>query len=130
MTLSRSKLREKCMVILYQYEIMKNTSLNVELEDLIKDNIEIDNEFVKDIVYGVVTHQNNIDELANKFMKDWDINRLDKTGATILRIGIYELKYTETPALVCINEALELAKIYSDDSVRKIINAVLDKVKE
>ena len=130
MTLSRSKLREKCMVILYQYEIMKNTSLNVDLEDLIKDNIEIDNEFVKDIVYGVVTHQNNIDELANKFMKDWDINRLDKTGATILRIGIYELKYTETPALVCINEALELAKIYSDDSVRKIINAVLDKVKE
>lgn len=130
MTLSRSKLREKCMVILYQYEIMKNTSLKADLEDLIKDNMEIDNEFVKDIVYGVVTHQNDIDELANKYMKDWDINRLDKTGATILRIGIYELKYTETPALVCINEALELAKIYSDDAVRKIINAVLDKIKE
>ena len=130
MSLSRSELREKCMIILYQYEIMKNTNLKVELDDLIKDNIEIDNEFVKDIVYGVVTHQNDIDELANKYMKDWDINRLDKTGATILRIGVYELTYTDTPDLVCINEALELAKVYSDDAVRKIINAVLDKIKE
>ncbi len=130
MSLSRSELREKCMIILYQNEIMKNTSLKTDLDELIKDNLEIDNEFVKDIVYGVVTHQNDIDELANKYMKDWDINRLDKTGATILRIGIYELKYTDTPALVCINEALELAKVYSDDAVRKIINAVLDKIKE
>lgn len=130
MSLSRSELREKCMIILYQNEIMKNTSLKTDLDELIKDNLEIDNEFVKDIVYGVVTHQNDIDELANKYMKDWDINRLDKTGATILRIGIYELKYTDTPDLVCINEALELAKVYSDDAVRKIINAVLDKIKE
>lgn len=130
MSLSRSELREKCMIILYQNEVMKNTSLKTDLDELIKDNLEIDNEFVKDIVYGVVTHQNEIDELANKHMKDWNINRLDKTGATILRIGIYELKYTDTPALVCINEALELAKVYSDDAVRKIINAVLDKIKE
>jgi len=43
-------------------------------------------------------------------------------------MGIFELKYTETPEIVVINEAIELAKKYSDDSVRKIINAVLDKI--
>ena len=59
------------------------------------------------------------------------IKRLDKTGASILRMALYELKYTDTPRIVIINEAVELAKGYSDDSVRKMINAVLDKyVKE
>lgn len=43
-------------------------------------------------------------------------------------MSIYELKYTDTPDLVVINEAIELAKRYSDDSVRKMINAVLDKI--
>ena len=43
-------------------------------------------------------------------------------------MGIYELVYTDTPDIVCINEAVELAKTYSDDDVRKMINAVLDKV--
>jgi len=125
MTKTRSELREKCMIILYQNDIYKNS---VEIDEIIKNNIEIENDFVKDIVYGVITHQNEIDEIANKYMKDWSIDRLDKTGSSILRIGIFELKYTETPEVVVINEAVELAKKYSDDNVRKIINAVLDKI--
>lgn len=130
MALSRSELREKCMIILYQLAIFKLSKVDITPDEVIKDNIEVENEFVKDIVYGVVTHQNDIDALANKYMKDWDISRIDKTGATILRIGIYEIKYTDTPDLVAINEAMELAKKYSDDDVRKIINAVLDKIKD
>ena len=63
-------------------------------------------------------------------MKNWSIDRIDKTGASILRLALYELQYTDTPKIVVINEAVELAKKYSDDSVRKIINAVLDKVKD
>lgn len=118
------------MIILYQSDIMKTNHIKEDIDKLINDNIEIENEFVKDIVYGVTTHQVELDELANKHMKDWDISRLDKTGATILRMGIYELKYTDTPDIVVINEALELAKKYSDDNVRKMINAVLDKIKE
>ena len=93
------------------------------------ENLEINNEFVRDLVYGVVTHEEEIDQLANKYMKGWTINRIDKTGAQILRIGIYELLYEDdTPNVVAINEAIELAKKYSDDKVRKMINAVLDKI--
>ena len=76
----------------------------------------------------MITHQIEIDTTANNYVKDWTIDRLDKTGASILRMAIYELKYTKTPPIVVINEAVELAKEYSDDSVRKIINAVLDKI--
>lgn len=116
------------MIILYQYSIMKNNKITIDIDEIIKDNLEIENEYVKDIVYGVITHQQELDDLANQYIKDWTIERLDKTGAAILRIALFELKYTDTPEIVVINEAIELAKKYSDDSVRKIINAVLDKI--
>ena len=127
MSLTRSELREKIMIILYQIEILKKYSANYNVDEIIKDNIETQNEFVNEIVYGVTTHLDALDEIANKYMKDWHINRIDKTGASILRMGLYELLYTDTPDIVVINEAVELAKKYSDDNVRKIINAVLDK---
>lgn len=129
MAKTRSELREKAMVILYQIDILKSNKCDFNVENLISENLEVDNEFVRNLVYGVETHLNELDELANSHMKDWSINRIDKTGAAILRIGLYEILYEEdTPNIVAINEAVELAKKYSDDNVRKIINAVLDKV--
>ena len=125
---SRSELREKIMIILYQIDINKSQHINFNVEEIISDNLDIDNEFVRDTVYGVITYEDEIIKIANKYLKDWDINRIDKTGAAILKMAIYELKYTDTPPIVVINEAIELAKKYSDDDVRKMINAVLDKM--
>lgn len=102
--------------------------MNFNVDDVIKENCEVENEFVKDIVYGVVTYYDELNAEANKYLKDWSINRLDATGAAILRMALYEIKYTDTPDIVVINEAIELAKKYSDDNVRKMINAALDKV--
>lgn len=127
MALTRSELREKIMIILYQYDLMKTNKVECNLDDIIKDNIEVENDFVKDMVYGVTTYKDELDELANTKMENWNITRIDKTGAAILRLALYELKYTDTPEVVVINEAIELAKKYSDDAVRKMINAVLDK---
>ena len=128
MSLTRSELRNKIMIILYQIEIYKNNSINYDLDNVIKENIEIENDFVKEIVYGVSTKLDELDEIADKYIIDWSIKRIDRTGASILRMAIYELKYTDTPQIVVINEAIELAKKYSDDSVRKIINAALDRM--
>lgn len=128
MTLTRSELRKKAMIILYQMDILNDINKDTDIDELIKENLETDNEFVKDIVYGVITYKDKIDKLANEKMIDWDIDRLDKTGATILRMGIFELLYTDTPDIVVINEAVELAKVYSDEKVKNIINAVLDKI--
>lgn len=126
--LKRSELREKIMIILYQIDICRYQKVNYNVEEIIKSNLDIDNEFVRDIVYGVITYEDEIIKSANKYMNDWPLDRIDKTGAAILKMAIYELKYTDTPQVVVINEAIELAKKYSDDSVRKIINAVLDKL--
>ena len=125
---TRSELREKIMIILYQIDINRKQNIDYSVEEIIRENLDIDNEFVRDIVYGVITYEDEIISIANKYMKNWDISRIDKTGAAILKMAIYELKYTDTPHIVVINEAVELAKKYSDDAVRKIINAVLDKM--
>ena len=127
MQLKRSELRIKIMTILYQIDIYKQNKIQYDVDSVIKENIEIDNEFVKEVVYGVNTYYDELNDLANKYLNNWDIKRLEKTGASILRMALYELKYTDTPKVVVINEAVELAKSYSDDSVRKIINATLDK---
>ncbi len=128
MGLTRSELREKVMTIIYQIELYKKNNIKYDIDDVIKENIEIDNEFVKEITYGTITYLDDIDRIANKHLKDWTIDRLDSMGRSILRLSIYELLYTDTPDLVVINEAIELAKKYSDDNVRKMINAVLDKL--
>ena len=128
MAVTRSELREKVMTILYQISLYQNNKIEYDVEADIKENLEIDNEFVKEMVYGVVTHKDELDSLADDHLDNWTIKRLDSMGQEILRMGIYEMKYTDTPDLVVINEAVELAKKYSDDNVRKMINAVLDKL--
>ena len=128
MAISRSELRKKAMIILYQINIYQERKVNYYIDDIIKENLDIENDFVKSIVYGVTTYKDELDKLANSLMEDWTIDRIDMSGAAILRMAMYELKYTDTPEVVVINEAIELAKKYSDDSVRKIINAVLDRM--
>lgn len=126
--MNRSEARKIIMTILYQIIVYEKNKMVYDVEEVIKENLEIDNEFVKEIVFGVITYKNDIDSIANKYLNDWTIDRLGNTDIAILRMGIYELMYTDTPSIVCINEAVELAKDYSDDDVCKMINAVLDKV--
>lgn len=126
--LNRSELRKKIMTILYQISIYEKGKIEYNVDEVIKEVATIDNEFIKNIVYGVITYKDEIDSLANKYLKDWSIDRLGNTDKAILRLSIYELLYTDTPPIVSINEAIELAKDYSDDSVRKMINATLDAI--
>jgi transcription antitermination factor nusB len=116
------------MTILYQIEIYQKNNIEYNVDDVINEVSPIDNEFVKEIVYGVITYKEEIDKMANKYLDGWAIDRLGNTDGAILRIGIFELLYTKTPEIVSINEAIELAKSYSDDNVRKMINGVLDKI--
>lgn len=125
---NRSELRKIIMTVLYQISVYKSNKIKYDIKDVIKESLEVENEFVNTIVYGVEEKINKLDEIANKYLKDWTIDRLGKTDQAILRMSLYELLYTDTPDIVCINEAVELAKEYSDDKVKNMINAVLDSV--
>ena len=128
METTRSELRQKAMTVLYQMNVYDGNKVSYQVDDILGSVLEIDNEFVKDIVYGVITYKKDIDELANKYLNKWTIDRLGNTDQAILRMAIYELLHTDTPDIVVINEAIELAKLYSDDKVKNMINGVLDKI--
>ncbi len=124
---NRSELREVIMKVIYQVNLY-NSDINYDIDDLIKEQLEVENSFVNDTVKGIIENQNTINELANKYLKDWTMDRLNKVDQAILSLGIYELMYTDTPSVVSINEAIELSKKYSDEAVTKMINGVLDKI--
>ena len=125
---NRSELRDIIIKVLYQVYILENTNVKYDVNTLIKEQLEIENYFVKSSIDGVLKNQEKISKLANLYLKDWTIDRLSKVDKAILSLGIYELMYTDTPAVVCINETIELAKKYSDLNVVKMINAAMDAI--
>ena len=130
MKAKRSELREKIMIILYQIYLYKKDNMKYLIEDIIKENLEIENSFVNDIVNGVLNNETKLDSVINKYMSDWKISRLGLTDQAIFRLSTYELLYYDTPNIVCINEGIELAKKYSDEKIVSLINAVLDKIRD
>ena len=125
---TRSELRDIIVKVLYQVYILNNTKVKYDVDTLIHEQLEVENEFVESSIHGVIKNQESITKLANTYLKEWTIDRLSKVDKAILSLGIYELMYTDTPSVVCINETVELAKKYSDLEVVKMINATMDAI--
>jgi N utilization substance protein B len=128
MTHNRSELREIAMTALYQIFIYESNKIPFTISEVVKALLEVENEFVNELVNGVLNNRKEIDIEINKYLKNWSIDRLGKTDQAIIRMGVYELLYSDTPDVVCINEAVELSKKYSDDKVKNMINGVLDSI--
>ncbi len=122
--MSRSEQRVEIMTMLYQVLLYKKNKMEYNIDILLDDK----DDFIKNIVNGVLEKETELEELANKYLNNWKLDRLGFTDQAIIKMGIYEILYTDTPNRVCINEAIELSKKYSDDSVVGIVNGVLDKV--
>ena len=137
MKANRTITREDAMRVLYQIFLYKKNKIDYTTNGVIEeymDNIPleehkiINTDFLKELVEGVLNNINDIDNNISKYLENWTIDRLGLTDQAIIRISVYELLYTNTPNLVCINEAIELSKKYSDEKVSKMINGVLDKI--
>lgn len=126
--MTRHEQRYKIMTILYQVFLYDSNNIEYNLLDIINEQVDEQNKFISEVVNGVIKNLNKLDKIANKYLENWDINRLGFTDQAILRMGIYEIIKTNTPDITCIDEAIELSKEYSDEKVCKMINGVLDKV--
>lgn len=126
--MTRHEQRYKAMTILYQAFLYDSNNISYNINDIIDTQMEEKNKFIEMLVNGVIKTRDKLDELANKYLDNWDISRLGFTDQAILRMGIYEIINTDTPDITCIDEAVELSKEYSDEKVCKMINGVLDKV--
>lgn len=126
--MTRHEQRYKAMTILYQIFLYDYNGIEYDVANVIDEQMSEKSSFVVNLVNGVINNKDSIDEIANRYLENWNINRLGFTDQAIIRIGIYEIMNTDTPDITCIDEAIELSKEYSDDKVCKMINGVLDKV--
>ncbi|SHJ59360.1 NusB antitermination factor [Clostridium cavendishii DSM 21758] len=129
--MNRAKSREHLLQLTYQMNINKENYM--ETFDSFMENDEnkddIDLSFIKTSLKGIQDNKDAIDEKIELQLVNWKLNRVSKVNLSILRIAIYEIIYKEDiPAKVSINEAIELAKKFSDDKSVSFINGVLDKV--
>jgi len=126
--MSRRSARELCMKVLYEMEIKKEFDRKVLLNNdefqLIKT--EKDN-YMDNIIDNFLKNHEIIDITLEKHLTDWKLNRISKVDLSILRVAAVEILFIpEIDSNVSINEAIEIAKLYSEDKSAKYINGVLD----
>ncbi|MBD3300094.1 MAG: transcription antitermination factor NusB [Candidatus Moranbacteria bacterium] len=131
---SRHLSRQVAMQTFFEWDFkgLKKT----EIEEILERNISnfednVDGDFVRALVYGILKYQDEIDEKLRKAAPEWPIEQIAGTDRNILRLGIYELIWQdkdEVPPKVAINESIELAKAYGGDSSGKFVNGVLGTI--
>lgn len=129
--MNKSASRELVFKLLYSLEIQKESDL--EQFELFCETNEIEDkntkEYMKEIITQVKSHEQEIEELISKNLKSgWDIKRISKINITLLKLAICEMLYRNLPYKIVINEVVELAKSYGDDTSPMFINGVLASI--
>lgn len=127
--MSRTEIREQAFKLIYSLEVQSADDLGEQI-DLYLENNEIKNkeseEYIKDIILGINKNKKDIEDIIKSCLQsNWTIERISKINISILKLAIYEIKYKDIPFKVEINEAVELAKKYGEDSSSKFINGAL-----
>ena len=129
--MKRSQLREIALTLIYSSEIQKEMNeeqLNYFIEENNLENKE-EIDYIISIFNGVKQNNEQITELISQNLKEkWTTNRISKINLSILKVAIYELLYSKVPYKVVINEAVELAKNYGDDSSKSFVNGILASI--
>lgn len=130
--MQRSAMRELAFQLVYGLEMQKNHE-DLEQVEIFIENTEITDEklihYLKDIQVGLVKNSSEINTLIeNNLKENWSLARVSKINLSLIKIAIYEMLYKEVPYKVAINEVVELAKKYSDESAPVFINGILASV--
>lgn len=131
---SRHRSRERALQILFQWDVRKqpvDDALDAFYDTLSYDENEIrlsHDSFIDALVKGTVEKVAEIDNQITRHAEHWRIERMPTVDRNILRLAVYELLNTETPAPVVIDEALELARRFSNEESVQFVNGVLDAV--
>nr|WP_302599265.1 transcription antitermination factor NusB [uncultured Cellulosilyticum sp.] len=132
--MTRRSARELIMQMLYEgtfHEEQDCDRLYNEKIEMLKETEHVNKgllQFIEETYYGILAHKEAIDAAIIESATNWSISRIAKVDLSILRLAIYELKYTDVPHKVAVNEALEIAKAYSTEKSPKFINGVLGSV--
>ena len=131
---ARHRSREHALQILFQWDMRKqpvDESIAAFYGSLYSEENAVRperDEFLEQLVRGTVEKSGEIDALISGHAEHWRIERMPAVDRNILRLAIYELRNTDTPPAVAIDEALELARRFSTEESVQFVNGVLDAV--
>ena len=124
----RSRAREVALQMLFEDDVNPRASIEQTKEFLRARLNSADlEEFCLSLIQGVRRNQTELDALLSKTADNWSLDHMAATDRNVLRLGAYELLYTETPGRAAINEAVELAKRYGSANSAPLVNGILDK---
>ncbi|OKZ57336.1 MAG: transcription antitermination factor NusB [Clostridium sp. 26_21] len=130
--MKRSAIREAAFKLIYSLEMQEIENLDEQMELYFECENITENEakeYIIDAVKGIKEHLEEINILIEKNLKaDWTLKRISKVDFSILKLAIYEIKYKNLPYKVAINEALEIAKKYGEESSKNFINGILASI--
>lgn len=126
----RSRAREIVLQVLYQDDLNTDQPEDIRLRfmnaRLNQDRSLV--EFAEDLLAGVRRHRDAVDQQLEEIARNWKLSRMAATDRNVLRLGAYEILFTETPNRVVVNEAIELAKRYGTNNSSQFVNGVLDRL--
>jgi len=127
----RSRAREVALQILFEDDVNPRETVE-ELTSFVKARIKTSEmeEFCLSLILGVRRNQTEIDALLNDTANNWTVNRMASTDRNVLRLGVFEILYADTPYKVAINEAVDLAKRFGNEKSANFVNGILDKLKK
>jgi transcription antitermination protein NusB len=128
----RSKAREVVLQILYQDDMNPGVE-PIDHGRFLRSRLREDEEllaFAGSLIDGVRRNRTELDVLLTKTADNWSLERMAATDRNLLRLGAYEILYTQTPGAVAINEAVELAKRFGTAHSAQFVNGILDKFME
>ena len=129
--MQRSAMRELAFKLVYEIEVQKE--IEEDQFDIFIENNEIKDQkvidYLRDIKNGIKEHSDEMNSLITSNLKEnWSLNRISKINISLIKIAIYEMVYKNLPYKVAINEVVELAKKYADESAPVFINGILASV--
>lgn len=130
--MNRSAIRELAFKLIYSLEIQKNQDIQEQIELYLETNEITDKraiEYIEDTITGINANLEDIVNLIQKNLKaDWTLERISKIDLSLLKLAIYEIKYKDIPYKVAINEAIELAKKYGEETSKNFVNGILASI--
>lgn len=124
---SRSHQRRYALRILFEMDINRTTVREV-LEGKRMVGEDEPGEFAIELIEGVIKHLPELDEVIAEYAEGWELERMPRVDRNVLRMALFELFYTDIPAGVTIDEAVELAKSFSTQDSGKFVNGLLGRV--
>lgn len=127
--MNRTKAREYAFILLFEYKFQPNEIKEILNDFLAEHNTKGQTDYIESVVLGAVENIESIDKVISEFSIGWELSRISAVNISVLRLAVYEMLYMDDiPAIVSLNEAISIGKLYGGDESAPFLNGILSNI--